>query len=53
MLYKKNAAPRLERTLFEKPTSEYRATPFWSWNCKLEKDEGHQITPITLQLSLQ
>ncbi|MBQ7010559.1 MAG: hypothetical protein IJN63_02540, partial [Clostridia bacterium] len=21
------------------PTCEYRGTPFWAWNCKLEKDE--------------
>ncbi|MBQ9080452.1 MAG: hypothetical protein IJY27_05215 [Clostridia bacterium] len=39
MLYKKNSAPELARELFENPTSEYRGTPFWAWNCKLEKDE--------------
>lgn len=39
MLYPKNNDPELSRELFEKPTSEYRGTPFWSWNCKLEKDE--------------
>lgn len=25
--------------LFENPTGEYRAKPFWSWNGKLEKEE--------------
>ncbi len=39
MLYKKNTAPELDRELFRNPTSEYRGTPFWAWNCKLEKDE--------------
>ena len=39
MLYKKNGAKSLDRKLFENPTSEYRATPFWSWNAKLEKDQ--------------
>ncbi len=35
MLYSK----KFNRELFENPTSEYRGTPFWAWNCKLEKDE--------------
>ena len=39
MLYKKNSAPKLSMELFKNPTAEYRGTPFWAWNCKLEKDE--------------
>ena len=40
MLYEKNRKdPQLDRALFENPTSEYRATPFWAWNCDLQKDE--------------
>lgn len=39
MLYKKNSAPELSEKLFQNPTSEYRATPFWSWNCELDKSE--------------
>ena len=39
MLYKKNGAPKLERSLFENPTAEYRGTPFWAWNCELKKEE--------------
>lgn len=39
MLYPKKQEPRLTDELFRHPTSEYRAAPFWSWNCKLEKDE--------------
>ncbi|MBR2460781.1 MAG: hypothetical protein IKB34_06095 [Clostridia bacterium] len=35
MLYKKNSAKSLSRELFENPTSEYRGTPFWAWNCKM------------------
>ncbi len=37
MLYKKNSA-KLTRELFENPTSEYRATPFWAWNCELNRE---------------
>ena len=37
MLYKKNSAP-LTKELFANPTSEYRATPFWAWNCELNQD---------------
>ena len=38
MLYAKNNAP-FSADLFRKPTSEYRGTPFWAWNCKLTKEE--------------
>ena len=37
MLYKKNSAPMTEE-LFRNPTSEYRATPFWAWNCELNQE---------------
>ena len=39
MLYKKNTAPKLDMELFREPTAEYRGTPFWAWNCKLEQKE--------------
>ena len=39
MLYKKNNTKQLSRELFHNPTSEYRGTPFWAWNCKLEQKE--------------
>ena len=37
MLYKKNTEKQLSDELFKNPTAEYRATPFWSWNCKPDK----------------
>ncbi len=39
MLYNKNKRKELSDSLFASPTSEYRGAPFWSWNCKLDKDE--------------
>ena len=39
MLYKKKDQAVLDRELFENPTAEYRGTPFWAWNCKLEKQQ--------------
>ena len=40
MLYSKNKQNRqLDKKLFENPTAEYRATPFWAWNCDLDRDE--------------
>ena len=39
MLYPKNQTPKLDEALFKAPTSEYRGTPFWAWNCKLEGEE--------------
>jgi len=38
MLYKKNNKKELAKELFQNPTSEYRGTPFWAWNCKLDKE---------------
>ncbi len=35
-LYPKNDSERLDLELFKNPTAEYRGTPFWSWNCKLD-----------------
>ncbi|MBS6194055.1 MAG: hypothetical protein KH828_00560 [Clostridiales bacterium] len=34
-LYEKNREKKLSKALFENPTSEYRGTPFWAWNCKI------------------
>ena len=39
MLYKKNNSQNLDLQLFKNPTAEYRAAPFWSWNCKLDKEQ--------------
>ena len=39
MFYPKSKEPRLLPELFEHPSSEYRGTPFWAWNGKLEKEE--------------
>lgn len=39
MLYPKNQSEKLSEKLFENPTSEYRGTPFWAWNCELDKEE--------------
>lgn len=38
MLYSKNNDKTLSQELFKNPTSEYRGTPFWAWNCKLNKE---------------
>ena len=38
MLYQKNKAEALDIGLFKQPTKEYRAAPFWSWNCELKKE---------------
>lgn len=29
----------MEKSLFKNPPNEFRGAPFWSWNCKLEKEE--------------
>ncbi len=35
VLYKKNIQNDLSDELFKNPTSEYRAAPFWAWNCRM------------------
>ncbi len=37
MLYRQNKEKQLKKELFQNPTSEYRGTPFWSWNCKIRE----------------
>ena len=39
MLYEKNKEGSLSRELFENPTAEYRSTPFWAWNSRLDRAE--------------
>ena len=35
MLYPKSKSEKLDIELFKNPTSEYRAAPFWAWNCDM------------------
>ena len=37
VLYPKNRSKTLDADLFRTPTSEYRGTPFWSWNNALDE----------------
>ena len=39
MLYRKKEEPKLSEELFQNPTSEYRGTPFWAWNCKVTEEQ--------------
>ena len=39
MFYDKNKSQELDKNLFKNPTAEYRSTPFWAWNSKLDKTE--------------
>ncbi len=38
MIYPKSHTKELDRELFENPANEYRAAPFWGWNCELDKE---------------
>lgn len=38
MLYPNSHTPGLQKELFQNPTSEYRGTPFWAWNGKLNSE---------------
>src|SRR5690606_32101418 len=36
-LYPQNRSATLDPSLFKRPTAEYRGTPFWSWNNRLDR----------------
>ena len=36
-LYPRNRSEKLDPELFRNPTAEYRGTPFWAWNNKLDE----------------
>src|SRR5438874_2217296 len=38
-LYPRNQSSALDPKLFRNPTAEYRGTPFWSWNNRLDIDQ--------------
>lgn len=38
MLYPQSKTDKLDMNLFRTPTSEYRAAPFWAWNCEMTAD---------------
>lgn len=38
MIQKDESKEILSPELFQNPPAQYRAAPFWAWNCKLEKD---------------
>ena len=39
MLYRNSKTKSLDENLFKNPTSEYRAAPFWAWNCELDEND--------------
>ena len=52
MLYKKNSQPKLTDELFKNPTCEYRGTPFWAWNCKLDSAEMQRQIEVFKEMGL-
>lgn len=38
MLYEKNQTEHISRELFQNPSCEYRGTPFWAWNGRLDRE---------------
>ena len=50
MFYPKSHESSLSPELFKHPGSEYRGTPFWAWNGKLEKEELKRQIEIFQQM---
>ncbi len=38
MLYEKNQTDHISKELFKNPPCEYRGTPFWAWNGRLDRE---------------
>ena len=52
MLYEKNKAKELAMDLFRTPTCEYRGTPFWAWNGKLNSETLQEQITMFQQMGL-
>ena len=52
MFYPKKKEKNLSPELFRNPTSEYRGTPFWAWNCELDKDELLRQLDVLKQMGM-
>ena len=52
MLYPKSTEKELSPELFANPGSEYRCTPFWAWNCRLDPHELTRQIDILQQMGM-
>ena len=52
MLYPRNQEKALSDALFRNPGSEYRGTPFWAWNCELDREELLRQLEVMKQMGL-
>lgn len=52
MLYPRKEEKHLDKELFKNPTSEYRGTPFWAWNCHVTKEQIAQQTEDLRQMGM-
>lgn len=50
-LYPKNKFP-LDNELFQNPTSEYRGTPFWAWNCQMTEEKISMIIDALQEMGM-
>lgn len=52
MLYPKNEETTLKAGLFADPTCEYRGTPFWAWNARLDAGELKRQIDVMKKMGL-
>lgn len=52
MLYPRKEEKTLDEALFRNPSSEYRGTPFWAWNCKVMKRQIEEQTEDLRQMGM-
>ncbi len=52
MLYPRKGETTLDPELFRNPSSEYRGTPFWAWNCKVTKKQIEEQTEALREMGM-
>ncbi len=52
MLYPKSKERSLTPELFKNPTSEYRGTPFWAWNCRVTREQIDDQTACLQEMGM-
>ena len=52
MLYPRKTEKHLDMDLFREPSSEYRGTPFWAWNCRVTKEQIADQTEKLRQMGM-
>ena len=52
MLYPRKEEKQLDEELFQNPSSEYRGTQFWAWNCRVTRKQIEEQAQVLRQMGM-